>query len=99
MITKPSDVWKEELTKRDIACCILEDSKSVQSSEQAWANDYFERYVAETGKEYVIPRSIINMQSQPQPYIHDVPLEIGEDTEEILSSLGLTPEEIQKASK
>ena len=99
MRTKSSEEWIAEFMKRDIACCILEDSKSVQSSEQAWANDYFERYVAETGKEYVVTRSIINMQSQPLPYIHNVPLEIGEHTEEVLKELGLTPEEIEKASK
>ncbi|MBE6971238.1 MAG: CoA transferase [Ruminococcaceae bacterium] len=99
MIKRTSAEWIAEFAKRDIACCILEDAKSVQSSEQAWANDYFEKYTAETGKEYIIPRSIINMQSQPLPYIHDVPFEIGENTTEILSALGFSPEEIERASK
>ena len=99
MATRSSAEWIAAFGERDIACCVLEDAKSVQSSEQAWANDYFERYVAETGKEYVVPRSIINLKSQPQPYIHDVPLEIGADTEKVLSSLGFSPDEIEKASK
>ena len=99
MLECPSNEWIEEFTKRDIACCILEDSGTVVNSEQAWANDYFERYVAETGKEYIVPRSIINMESQPQPYIHDVPFTLGADTVDILSELGFTPEEIEKASK
>jgi len=77
---------------------MLADSESVQHSEQAWANDYFEKYTTEVGKEYVIPRSLINMASQPLPYIHDVPFVLGEDTVDVLSSLGFGPDEIEKAS-
>ncbi len=99
MAQKTSDEWAEVFGKHDIACCILADSYTVQKSEQAWANDYFEKYTTSQGKEYVVVRSLINMASQPKPYIHDVPEEIGADTEAILGALGLSEEEIRKASK
>ena len=98
MIKRPANEWIDEFVKRDIACCMLADSESVQHSEQAWANNYFERYTTETGKEYIIPRSLIKMESQPLPRIHDVPFVLGEDTVDVLSSLGFGPDEIEKAS-
>ncbi len=99
MAKRTSDVWAAEFGKYDIACCILADGETVQSSEQAWANEYFEKYTTSQGKEYTVVRSLINMASQPMPYIHDVPEEIGADTEAILGALGLSEEEIRKASK
>ena len=56
-------------------------------------------YVAGSGKEYIIPRSLINMESQPLPYIHNIPTKVGADTDAILGALGFSAEEIAKASK
>ena len=99
MLTKTADEWIAEFGKRDIACCILANAESVQQSEQAWANGYFEKYTTSLGTEYTVVSSLVNMASQPKPYIHNVPEETGADTADILGSLGLTPEEIEKASK
>ena len=90
---KTSAEWLEIFGALDIVCGRLNHFRDVLTDEQAWANDYLQRYHCTNGAERVLPTAPVRLASQgPLPL--GKPVMYGEDNADISAELGYTPEEI-----
>jgi crotonobetainyl-CoA:carnitine CoA-transferase CaiB-like acyl-CoA transferase len=90
--TKEAAEWIQLFNQADIVCQRLNHFKDVETDEQAWANDYLERFKLRNGDECVMPCPPIRLGSQGQYHSKPGPLK-GEHTSEVLKGLGYEPEE------
>ena len=91
--TKDCAEWVALAKEVDLACVRMNHFSEVTSDEQAWANGYLENMTAFNGENIVMPSVPIEMKSVGEIKTHPVP-PVGEDTEEVLLSMGYTAEEI-----
>jgi crotonobetainyl-CoA:carnitine CoA-transferase CaiB-like acyl-CoA transferase len=93
--SQPSTYWTAKAKEMDLTLVRMHHFSDIAEDEQAWANGYIEHVEFPTGNVDVMPASPIEMNSADVP--PTVPAAgVGAHTEEILQSLGYTPEEIRQ---
>lgn len=91
---KPSTYWVEKSREVDIPLTRMGHYSELTEDPQAWANDYLEKVAFPNGNTDVMPRSPIEMESVGKLTTKIAPA-IGANTQEILSELGYSAEQIQ----
>ena len=94
-IKKTSDEWLKIFAELDIVCGRLNHFSDVLTDEQAWANEYLQRYRCTNGAERVLPTCPVRLASQGA-FALGGPVMYGADNQEILTGLGYVPEEIRR---
>lgn len=95
MLTKPAAEWVRLGNAEDIPIVPMNHFSDISEDPQAWANGFVEHVAFPSGNTDVMPASPIEMNSAEVP--PTVPaFGVGAHTEEILQSLGYTPEEIRQ---
>jgi len=92
-LTRDRDEWVNLLREEDIVSGTVAHFSDVSFDEQAWANGYLEEVHFRNGETCPMPRTPIHFASAPLPSSPEGPLP-GEQTDEILLSLGYSKEEI-----
>lgn len=95
---KTSDEWLKIFEDLDIVCGKLSHFRDVLTDEQAWANDYLQKYHCTNGAERIIATSPVRFGSQG-PLAVGKPVMYSENTHEILDNLGYSEQEIQDMKK
>jgi len=93
----PSDEIDRRLTKADVVHSKLEHFRDAVVSEQAKANHYVEHITCPSGQDYWLARPCVQLEEGGLPP-YELSHALGQDSREILSSLGYTPEEIAALS-
>ena len=91
---KTLEEWVPILTELDIPFAVCQTYEEVVKDEQAWANDVFYEMDYPRGKKALV-RTPITFEETPLPPYEKAPL-LGENTEEVLASLGYSKDEIAK---
>ena len=94
-LKKTSKEWVAELKAADIVCSVLNHMNDVSKDEQAVVNQFVQEYTFPTGATCMLPCPPIRLASQPAPLAVHTP-GIGEDTREILGSMGYTEAQINE---
>lgn len=89
---KTVEEWIPILTELDIPYALCKTYQEVPDDEQAWANDVFCKIDYPRGPKALV-RPPIDFEETPLPPYEKAPL-LGADTEEVLSDLGYTADEI-----
>nr|MBQ6241874.1 CoA transferase [Lachnospiraceae bacterium] len=92
--TKTSDEWRAIFDSLDIVNGRLTHFADVLEDEQAWANQYIQKYTCTNGAERILMTNPVRLGSQGALPVGR-PLLCGTDTKEVLGSLGYTPVEIE----
>ena len=92
---KTSAEWLTLFKQADIVCGVLNHMRDAAVDEQAAVNGYIQDYTCRNGGVCKMPCPPIRMASQPIPRSEKAPVP-GEDTDEVLASLGYTPEQIAR---
>lgn len=90
---KTMEEWLPILTELDIPFSPCYTYEEVVKDEQAWANDVFYEMDYPRGPKALV-RTPIDLGNTPLPPYEKAPL-LGEDTEQVLSELGYSADEIQ----
>lgn len=90
---KTMEEWIPILKELDIPYAPCVTYQEVSKDEQAWANDVFYEMDYPRGPKALV-RTPVTFNNTPLPPYEKAPL-LGEDTEEVLSSLGYSADEIQ----
>ena len=85
--------WEPILTELDIPYALCKTYAEIVDDEQAWANDVFYKMDYPRGPKALV-RVPVTFEETPLPPYEKAPL-IGEDTEDVLASLGYSAEEIK----
>ena len=96
--TKTAAEWSKILTEADIVHSVAGHIKDVAGDEQAWAKGYLEHVTFPTGTQVAIPQIPVQF-SEYQPIPCTATGGIGRDTDEILSKLGFTHDQIDALRK
>jgi len=91
--TKTAAEWIEILRNNDIVCDPLAHFSDVSKAEQAWANEYVEKFVFRNGAECVMPVNALRMGSQPTPHSEPAP-RLAQNTAEVMRAYGYSEEQI-----
>lgn len=93
MKSKTSYEWEEIFRKADLVYSRLNHFEDVAKDTQAWANEYLQSVTWQNGITNAIPRPPLHIKGFEQR--ETVPLgRIGQDTDEVLSELGYSSNEI-----
>lgn len=92
--TRASDEWAEVLRAIDVPFQKLMTASEISTSEQAWANGYLTRTKFPNGMEAIEPNSPVTFVGIDLPPTRSVGY-IGDDTSEVLRSVGYSDEQIQ----
>ena len=92
---KDSDEWSRILTEADIVFSRAGHIADIAHDEQAWANDYLERVTYPSGTEVAMPRIPVQFSEYGMKDCQPTG-DVGRDTREILSDIGLSDEEIAR---
>ena len=92
--TKNSDEWLKIFAELDIVCGRVNHFRDVLEDEQAWANDYIQKYRCQNGEERILPTCPVRLGSQGA-FALGKPVQYGENNDEILTGLHYTPEQIK----
>ena len=92
-ITKTSAEWLRIFRELDIVCGKINHFADVLEDEQAWANEYIQKYTCPNGNERILPTCPVRLGSQGaiklgKPFLY------GENNNEILENLGYNAEQI-----
>ena len=90
-LQKEAKEWSELALTYDVPVTVMPHYSELSSDEQAWANGYLERVTYPNGNENVLPRSPICMESVGDIFTEPAHT-IGQDTEEVLRSIGFYEE-------
>ena len=93
-LTKSRDEWMAAFRERDLLVEPVADYLEVAKDPQAWANDYLVNVPDETGKEWPMVGSPVHLSKSPAQFPKQAP-EFGQHTEEVLTDLGYTWDEIE----
>ena len=93
--TKTSAEWTDIFNKLDIVNGKLTHFADVLTDEQAWANEYIQKYNCTNGAERILMTNPVRLGSQGALKIGK-PILCGMDNQEVLSSLGYSDEQIAK---
>ncbi len=92
-LTKTSDEWAEYLTKADVVFEIMGHTKQLSKDPQAWANHYLCDVEFADGVKATMPNAPLQF-SEYESKDYRVPTCVGENTDEVLLSLGYSFDEI-----
>ena len=88
-----ADELMSAFSQNGIVCSRLLGPNELYDDEQAWANDYLTRVTLENGDDLVVPRVPVQFGDEEPPAQRIAPA-LGADTEEVLTGLGYTREQI-----
>ena len=91
---KTSDEWLKTFRELDVVCGRVNHFRDVLEDEQAWANDYIQKYRCQNGEERILPTCPVRLGSQGA-FALGKPVMYGENNDDILTSLDYTPEQIK----
>jgi len=92
--TKRSTEWLQIFRELDVVCGRLNHFADVLEDEQAWANEYIKKYRCQNGAERILPTCPVRLGSQGA-FELGKPVMYGENNDDVLASLGYTPEQIK----
>ena len=92
--TQNSDEWLKIFAELDIVCGRVNHFRDVLEDEQAWANNYIQKYRCQNGEERILPTCPVRLGSQGA-FALGKPVQYGENNDEILTALNYTPEQIK----
>jgi len=90
-LTKTTKEWSELALQYDVPLTVMPHYRDLADDEQAWANGFLEKIDYPNGHSDVVPASAFDMGCMEKPSTEPAHA-IGQDTEEILKELGLSPE-------
>ena len=90
---KTSKEWLKIFSDLDIVCGRINHFKDVVLEEQAWANQYLQKYHCSNGAERILPSCPVRLGSQGVFPLGE-PVMYGQHNREIVAGLGYTEEEI-----
>ena len=96
-LNKTSTEWIKLFAKLDIVCGRLNHFRDVLTDEQAWANDYLQKYHCTNGAERILPSCPVRF-GEGSAFPVGEPVMYGDSNEVILQKLGYTPEQIREFS-
>lgn len=91
---KTSAEWLKIFADLDIVCGKVNHFKDVLTDEQAWANEYIQKYTCKNGAERILATCPVRFGSQGAFKVGE-PVLYGENNEEVLKNLGYTDSEIE----
>ena len=91
---KTSEEWLQIFRELDVVCGKINHFRDVLEDEQAWANDYIQKYQCQNGAERILPTCPVRLGSQGA-FALGKPVMYGENNDDILTSLNYTPEQIK----
>ncbi|QZY54082.1 CaiB/BaiF CoA transferase family protein [Crassaminicella profunda] len=94
MLEKTLDEWEETLLQYDVPFEKVQRCEDIVKDEQAWANDYLVKKIYDSGNEGVLINTPVKFGEMGIRKMTSAP-KIGEKTDEILSSVGYSQEEIK----
>ena len=92
-LEKTSEEWLKTFAELDIVCGRLNHFRDVLTDEQAWANDYLQKYECTNGAVRILPSCPVRLGSQGA-FPLGKPVMYGADNQEILKGLGYADDEI-----
>ncbi|MBP5294858.1 MAG: CoA transferase, partial [Lachnospiraceae bacterium] len=96
-LQKTVDEWLAIAKELDFAAVKYKSFADISEDEQALVNGYLEDVTFRTGRTEKMPRAPFHMESIPESEFVTVPAPLcGADTDEVLSSIGYSAEEIRK---
>ncbi len=90
-----SEYWDNILSEYDIVHCKLATMQETCHSEQAWANDYFEKVKYADGSEYIQATIPMEFSDYERPKAQPCG-NIGADTKEVLKDFGYSESELDQ---
>ena len=90
---KTSAEWLRLFKEADIVLDEVSQFRDIPISEQAWANEYVEKYFCHNGEECVLPCPPVQMASYKRASSSSASMP-GENTDQVLSEFGYSGEEI-----
>ena len=93
--TKTSTEWLQIFRELDVVCGRLNHFADVLEDEQAWANEYIQKYECTNGAERILPTCPVRLGSQGAIKLGK-PMLYGEHNETVLKSLGYSDEQIKQ---
>lgn len=87
--------WAEKFTKADLAFEKIQSWEDIVNDPQAWDNNYLRKIKYENGNTGVLVNSPVKFNTIEQETPSPAP-KLGENTNEIMTTLGYSPEEIKK---
>ena len=93
-VTKTSAEWLQIFRELDIVSGKINHFADVLEDEQAWANDYIQKYQCQNGAERILPTCPVRLGSQGA-FALGKPVMYGENNDDILTGLNYTPEQIK----
>ncbi len=94
-VTKTSEEWLKIFRELDVVCGRLNHFADVLEDEQAWANEYVQKYECNNGAERILPTCPVRLGSQGAIKLGK-PMLYGEHNEDVLKSLGYTDDQIRQ---
>lgn len=94
-VTKTSEVWLNMFRDLDIVSGKINHFADVLEDEQAWANEYIQKYTCQNGNERILPTCPVRLGSQGAIKLGK-PMQYGENNEEVMASLGYSEEQIKE---
>ena len=94
-VTKTSDEWLKIFRELDIVSGKINHFADVLEDEQAWANEYIQKYTCQNGNERILPTCPVRLGSQGAIKLGK-PMQYGENNEEVMASLGYSDEQIRE---
>ena len=94
-VTKTSDEWLKIFREQDIVSGKINHFADVLEDEQAWANQYIQKYTCQNGNERILPTCPVRLGSQGAIKLGK-PMQYGENNEEVMASLGYSEEQIRE---
>jgi len=91
--TKSSTEWLQIFRDLDVVCGRLNHFADVLEDEQAWANEYIQKYECRNGVERILPSCPVRLGSQGVMKL-GAPMLYGEHNDQIMSGLGYSEDEI-----
>lgn len=90
---KTSDQWLKLFQEADVVCSVMNHMSAVSVDEQAIVNEFIQDYTCRNGAVCKLPCPPMRFASQPLPKSTKASFP-GEDTDEVLSTMGYTAEQI-----
>lgn len=90
---KTSSEWMKLFKEADIVMDEVSHFRDIAVSEQAWANEYVEKYFCHNGEDCVLPCPPVQMASYKRASSPSAAMP-GENTDQVLRELGYSEEEI-----
>ena len=94
-VTKTSEEWLKIFRELDIVSGKINHFADVLEDEQAWANEYIQKYTCQNGNERILPTCPVRLGSQGAIKLGK-PMQYGENNVEVMASLGYSEEQIKE---